>query len=261
MAGLGVLSGDPLVRPVQGKRMAGLGVLSGDPLLRPVRGRNPFEEALERIVQAIKLGMIAPGGRLPPERELSEHLGVSRVTLRAAIRALQQTGYVESRRGRAGGSFVVWQPQPPIDDVRTLAVGMGERLEDVLRFRLVLESGATALAAGQPLNADQRALLVRRLAEASAAPLAGYRAADARLHLAIAELAGSPSLAAAVADVQLELSDLIGAIPLLKAAVEHSQEQHERIVTAVLAGAADEARDAMVDHVTATSTLLTGFLG
>jgi DNA-binding FadR family transcriptional regulator len=95
--------------PAQGEVGTGLvlGDRAYDALLRPVRAGNAFEETLERLLTAIKLGIVAPGARLPPERDLAERLSVSRVTLREAIRALQQSGYVESRRGRYGGTVVV----------------------------------------------------------------------------------------------------------------------------------------------------------
>src|SRR3954454_14502521 len=79
------------------------------PVWRPVRGGNAFEITVARLAQAIRLGLVAPGDRLPPERDLAERLRVSRVTLRQAIGALREAGYLESRRGRAGGTFVVYQ--------------------------------------------------------------------------------------------------------------------------------------------------------
>ena len=75
-------------------------------VFRPVRAGNPFEETVERLLQAIKLGVVGPGERLPAERDLAARLNVSRVTLREAIKALTDAGYVESRRGRYGGTFV-----------------------------------------------------------------------------------------------------------------------------------------------------------
>lgn len=81
-------------------------VNAGEALFRPVRAGNAFEETVERLLQAIRLGVVGAGERLPSERELAERLGVSRVTLREAIRALSDAGYVESRRGRYGGTFV-----------------------------------------------------------------------------------------------------------------------------------------------------------
>jgi DNA-binding GntR family transcriptional regulator len=77
------------------------------PVWRPVRGGNAFEITVARLAQAIKLGLVREGERLPPERELAERLQVSRVTLHEAIRALREAGYLESRRGRTGGTFVL----------------------------------------------------------------------------------------------------------------------------------------------------------
>lgn len=235
---------------------------SAEAILRPIRGGNPFEESVERIVQAIKLGVIPRGERLPPERELAVQLGVSRVTLRAAIRALQQTGYIESRRGRTGGSFVVWDPADgTAEDVLQIAQGMGESLLDALIFRSVLEPGAAALAAQRaPLSGDEAAGLQLRLRETVESAAPAYRLADSRLHLMIAELSGSSSLVAAIADVQLLISDVLHAIPLLHPAVQHSDEQHAAIVGAILDVRVDDARHAMEAHVDATAALLRGFL-
>src|SRR5882757_907335 len=77
------------------------------PVWRPVRGGNAFEITVSRLAQAIRLGIVQVGERLPPERELAEQLRVSRVTLREAIRALREAGYLQSRRGRTGGTFVL----------------------------------------------------------------------------------------------------------------------------------------------------------
>jgi DNA-binding FadR family transcriptional regulator len=233
-----------------------------DAIMREVRGVNPFEETVERIVQAIKLGLISPGDRLPPERELSVRLGVSRVTLRSAIRALQQAGYIESRRGRTGGSFVTHAlPSAQLGNAQEIAQKMGDSLTDVLLFREVLEPGAAELAARRgDLTELQKDTLMGCLREAGEASAENYRLTDSRLHMYIAELSGSQRLVDAIADVQLMLSDVLAAIPLLEGAIAHSNDQHVAIVKAILGGQADEARKAMDSHVNATSLLLKGFL-
>ena len=82
-------------------------------VLRPVRQGNAFEETVERLLTVIKLGLVAPGERFPPERELAAQLGISRLTLREAISELNQAGYVESRRGRLGGTFITYTRPAP----------------------------------------------------------------------------------------------------------------------------------------------------
>src|SRR5580704_5014377 len=97
-------------------------------ILRPVRQGNAFEETVERLLTVIKLGLIGPGERFPAERELAAQLGISRLTLRDAIRELQQAGYVESRRGRLGGTFITYsRPEPSVGDLRRLAHDHGEK--------------------------------------------------------------------------------------------------------------------------------------
>jgi DNA-binding FadR family transcriptional regulator len=259
------------------------------PLWRPVRGGNAFEITVARLAQAIKLGLVRSGERLPAERDLASRLQVSRVTLREAIRALREAGYLESRRGRLGGTFVLpgasasasapGQGRPartrtgpgqrrPIAAVAVtpkaaaieMARSMGETLHDALDFRVVLEPGAAALAAGRTLSAPDRQQLVAYLAASRDRSPKTRRVADSRLHLAIAAAGGSPSLVAAIADVQLTLDQLLAAIPVLRRNLDHSDAQHTRIVEAILAGDAPTAKAVMEEHCHATAELLRGLL-
>jgi DNA-binding FadR family transcriptional regulator len=230
-------------------------------VFRPVQDRNVFEVTVERLAQGIRLGVLPAGDRLPAERDLAERLGVSRVTLREAIKALREAGFVESRRGRAGGTFVVYDPAGTEDDPVALARSMGADLQDALDFRRVVEGGASGLAATRTLAASDRAYLRQRLDQATASTEdPDRRLADSRLHLAIAGLSGCQTLAQAVADVQLRLDHLLAAIPVLRRNIAHSDAQHAAVVDAVLAGNPDGAREAMEEHVDATSALLRGFL-
>ncbi|MEU4578027.1 FadR/GntR family transcriptional regulator [Nonomuraea sp. ATR24] len=231
-------------------------------VLRPVRAGNAFEETVERLLQAIKLGVVAPGEKLPPERELAVRLGISRVTLREAIRALQEAGYLDVRRGRYGGAFVTYVPPRPADgDLRRVVADMGTAdLTDALTFRMAVECGAAQVLAGTPLTADRRAVLERRLADLNAASLEDYRRLDTAFHLSIAELTGSPLLAAACADARLRVSDLLNAIPMLQVNLDHAATQHRAIVAAVVAGDPDAARRAVAEHLEGTAALLRAFL-
>jgi DNA-binding FadR family transcriptional regulator len=232
-----------------------------DALFRPVRAGNAFEETVERLLQTIRLGVVGPGERLPAEREMAARLNVSRVTLREAIRALQQAGYVESHRGRYGGTFVTHTlPRPSRRNLRQVAQEMGGTLEDALTIRYVLEVGAAEAAALRTLTDADRGNLQHRLKEATDAGLGDFRRHDSRLHLAIAEAVSSPSLLSAVAEARDRLNELLNVIPLLERNIEHSREQHAEIVAAILAGDADGARRAMADHLSATGSLLRGFL-
>ncbi|MEO3754613.1 FCD domain-containing protein [Streptomyces sp. B6B3] len=240
-------------------------------VLRPVRAGNGFEEALEQILQVLRLGLVPTGGRLPAERELAERLGISRVTLREVLRVLQDEGLVESRRGRYGGTFVRGAPggterASVREDARPgagLGTGLGPpvSVEDTLRLREVLDVGAAGLCAADGAAGSGARRLRDALAATYEAPLAEYRRADTLLHLTLAELSGSPSLAAQYVAVRARLNDLLDRIPLLVRNLAHSQEQHAELVAAVLAGEPERARVAMREHCDGTAALLRGFLG
>jgi DNA-binding FadR family transcriptional regulator len=247
-------------------------------VLRPVRKGNPFEETVERLLTAIKLGLIAEGERFPPERDLAAQLGIGRTNLREALRELQQAGYVSCRRGRYGGTFVTYTPPAPDQgELRRLATEDGDNLTDALTFRLAVESGAAeALAesvrAGGLLlgradgngpgldGAGPRAVLLARLGEVNAARPQDYRRLDTLFHLTIAELTGSSLLLAACTDARMRLNDLLNAIPVLQRNINHTAGQHAAIVTAILAGDPARARKAVAEHLAGTAALLRGFL-
>jgi DNA-binding FadR family transcriptional regulator len=234
-------------------------------VLRPVREGNAFEETVERLLTAIKLGIVAPGERFPAERELAAQLGISRLTLREAIRELHGAGYVCSRRGRAGGTFVTYQrPAPDRAELKRLAAQDGDKLTDALTFRLAVETGAAdALATqfGRSTDTSVRSTLLARLADVNGARPQDYRRLDTLFHLSIAELAGSSLLTAACADARMRLNDLLNAIPVLQRNIEHTARQHEAIVAGILAGDALAARTAVAEHLEGTGALLRGFLG
>jgi DNA-binding FadR family transcriptional regulator len=238
-------------------------------VLRPVRQGNAFEETVERLLTVIKLGLVAPGERFPPERELAAQLGISRLTLREAISELHEAGYVESRRGRLGGTFITYtRPAPSVGDLRRLALEHGAKLTDALTFRFAVETGAADMLAQQfgpacgkdEQREEQRAQLLARLTDVNGANPGDYRRLDTMFHLTIAELTGSVLLSAACADARLRLNDLLNAIPVLKPNIMHATAQHAAIVDAILAGDPDGARNAVAEHLAATGALLRGFL-
>ncbi|WP_030907533.1 FadR/GntR family transcriptional regulator [Streptomyces sp. NRRL F-5126] len=233
------------------------------PVLRPVHAGNGFEEALEQILQVLRLGLVGPGERLPAERMLAERLRISRVVLREVLKVLADQGLVTSRRGRYGGTFVLPRPAAgaPGSGRAELRRRMADTdLDDVLRFREVLEVGAAGLCA-QRGPADGGAERLRAALTATGdAPPAEYRRHDTLLHLTLAELSGSATLRAQYASVRARVNDLLDCVPLLVRNLEHSQRQHTALVEAVLQGDADAARETMREHCSGTAALLRGFL-
>lgn len=239
-------------------------VLSASLLLRPSTTANAFEETVHRLVQSLRLGLVEPGDRLPAERELASMLQVSRDTVRDAIAALTGSGYLVARRGRYGGTFVVDPLPAPSGAGGPSPLGpepTAEALADTLALRSVLEVGTARRLATADLTAEDRDRLYRACEDCARSAPEGYRIADAHLHLLMGELVGAPSLLPALADVRLRVNGYLDRIPLLGPNLDHSTEQHERIVDAVLRGRPDEAAAAMAEHLEGTEKLLRGFLG
>ncbi len=232
--------------------------LVSDALLRPVRPGNAFEDTVGRLLQTIRLGVIAPGESLPPERELAARLQVSRDTVREAIKSLAEAGYLVSRRGRYGGTFLADElPTPGTEGAQAITRA---ELDDALVLREILEVGAARMAATRTLTAVERELLWSRMADVRGADPSDYRRLDSRLHLAIAELVGAPSLVPLVAENRMRVNQLLDRIPLLSRNIAHSDEQHEAIVIAILAGDPDAVEVAMRAHIAGSASLLHGFL-
>ena len=232
-------------------------------VLRPVRGHHAFEACVEQLATAMRLGVYPLGTVLPPERELAERLEVSRATLREAIAALRAAGFVETKRGRGGGTVVTMKPRGPSSRASgtTTAAQRADWL-DALDFRRIVEPGAAAQAAGAPLDEGARARLeAAHAAVARATSRARHRQADSRFHLTVASLSGSGRTVAAVTSVQASLHEMLSAIPVLQTNIAHSDRQHERILQAVLGGRPEQARRVMEEHCDDTAALLRGLLG
>jgi len=124
-----------------------------DVVFAPVRSYTAFEETVDRLGTAIKLGLLAPGSQLPAERELCARLGISRSTLREALTALSQSGHVFTTRGRSGGTFVC-DPHPPAIPASALMLA---RWRETCDQRMAVELGVAVLAAerAEPANLDQ----------------------------------------------------------------------------------------------------------
>ena len=78
----------------------------------PLSDIAAFPKTIQRLDAVIRFGAFARGEQLPPKRELAVKLGVSRVNLREAIAALRESGMVQTRRGRGGGTTVTYAGRP-----------------------------------------------------------------------------------------------------------------------------------------------------
>jgi GntR family transcriptional repressor for pyruvate dehydrogenase complex len=223
----------------------------------PVRTASTFEETVERLGSAIRIGLLAPGDKLPPERELAGRLAISRSTLRQALTALVQSGHLVSLRGRSGGTFVA--EQPPLTEHADEP--LDQSAWAVLEYRVAIELGATQLAAerGAEAEFDRLEEMAERMAEA-VENFEEYRRADVRFHIGLAEAAQSPRLVSAMTDVQAQMSDLIALIAHPPEVLTRSNEQHGWLIAALRKGDAAAALRQMREHAEGTEHILAGLL-
>ncbi len=217
----------------------------------PLARRTYTADAIRTIKDMILDGRLAPGQRLPAERALCEALGVSRPTVREAIRSLQAMNIVESRHG--AGTFVsslsTEELLRPLQFAMSLAEG---GLEHLFEVRLLLEPGAAALAA-ERATPDQIAGLrdcARRAEQEAAVDADAMVRLDAELHERIVEASGNPLLQhlwSATKALGVESRRYTVRLPEVP---PHTVTEHVAIAEAVAGGDAAAARAAMEAHIT-----------
>ncbi len=226
-------------------------------IFAPVHSQTAFEEAVDRLGNAIKLGLLPPGTRLPAERELCSRLGIARSTLRQALVALGQSGHLHATRGRGGGTFVA-DPQPPAQPPSVELIAQWRQLCDE---RMAVEVGIAVLAAERAdapgLDAlDSLAGAIDGMLE----DFTAYRQADIRLHVGLAEATNSPRLVTAMTETQGAMSGLISLIAHPPEVLHVSNMSHRRLLAAVRARDVGAAAREMAEHVRGTEHVLAGLL-
>ncbi len=159
----------------------------------PVRGMTLSAQVAEQVVSLITSGAWPVGTRIPPENTLVDHLGVSRNTVREALRSLVHTGMLEARPG--DGTYVRTPSELEAPLVRR---ARRARLEEAVEVRTLLEQQAARLAAMRRTEADVRRLraaLDRQRKASEAGDRAAYAMADAELHRAVVDCARNEFLA------------------------------------------------------------------
>jgi DNA-binding FadR family transcriptional regulator len=226
-------------------------------VFEPVAPPTTFEETVERLGNAIKLGLLAPGSRLPPERELAAQLGISRSTLRQALVTLVQSGHLTALRGRAGGTFVA--ETPPLASAKAPRPA-AQKMRAVLDYRVAVEVGAAVLASERAgtRDLDRMRSCVEKMSEVSRFDT--YRRADIRFHIAMAEAAGSPRLVAAMTEVQGAMSELIALIAHPEEVLARSNAQHDRLVKLLERGDTTRAVKLVREHIEGTEHIIFGLM-
>jgi DNA-binding FadR family transcriptional regulator len=227
------------------------------PLLAPLTLRTAGERIAERFVTAIALGEFVPGQQLPSERDLALTLEVSRTTVREALQRLQAAGYVTTKRGRGGGTFVQSVQGAENEEIirRTLLPAWAE-LSEVLDFRQLIEQQIARTAAERRDDHDIDMIRAAVAAYGEAPDREASRLADSAVHHAIAEAAHNARLADLSLRIRREVSFGFDAEPYSAEARHRAIHQHPELAEAVIAGDAATAARVAAQHFSLTEDLL-----
>lgn len=207
-----------------------------------IERRSLVEQAADALRARIANGDWPVGGRIPPEAELSRQLGVSRNTLREAVRCLAHAGMLEVRQG--DGTYV----RAAADGSETLRRIARASLRDRIEVRCALEEVAARLAAGRRSQADLTALTQAREAcqrLQNRRPLEDYVTSDFAFHHRIVTAAGNPALEELYLYFSAAIRDSIRTSTGDADLPEPSEEQHAAVLDAVARGDGDGAARAV----------------
>ena len=221
------------------------------------------DEAIERIRALIRSGSLPPGSRLPPEQKLAEQLGLSRNSMREAVKALQLVRVLDSRPG--DGTYVTsLAPQLLLEGLgAAIDLLQDDTLLEVMQIRLMLEPAATAAAALR-ITGEQLAhlsTLLRRMRETSndAETMVQY---DIEYHSAIVAANGNASLTSVLDGLSGRTARARVWRHLIEAdAAANTFSEHQAIYDALAAGDPELARAAALMHVNTSAKWLQQVVG
>ena len=217
------------------------------------------EAVLRRIEADLARGELRVGGRLPPERTLAEQLGVSRASVREAIRVLEAMGVVRSSVGSGpdAGTVVVGDPAAPLSAVLRLHLGTRALpLHDLVEARVLLESWAVGAAAGAPAAAGADLARAEELLTAmddEALPPERFHSLDAEFHVALAAAAGNVLVTAVMVALREAVHGYVMAavpgLPDWPGTAHRLRGEHRDLVRAVREGQVERAVGAVRAHI------------
>jgi GntR family transcriptional regulator, transcriptional repressor for pyruvate dehydrogenase complex len=222
--------------------------------------RDPLHEQIaDKIQDMVASQRIRPGERLPNERDLARMLGVSRPTIREAMRLMVHRGLVTRKPGE--GTIVIPLGTEPVSESLERYFWVKEcSHEHLMQVREMLEPDAAGLAAGRASLADVRTLWVK-LEALDSAFLAGdpkgLAQADSEFHIAVAEISGNPLLAAIIAGID-HLVRRWNEITSAEILDEDAEKSHLPILWAIERGDAARAREAAAAHIALSRQVFRG---
>lgn len=219
-----------------------------------IKRRRINEAVSHQIRQAIFNGLLEPGHKLPPERELAKRFQTSRVALREALRALEKEGMITIKRGFGGGAFVAdfdGALRALTDSLHTVVKLGDARSAYLTEVRTVLEPQIARLATmrATPANLSEiESLVLAQEKELRVGELS--RKLDMEFHRRLADAAHNPVLNIVVNAVNESLREAISRSNLTRNMRTRVVSFHRRILEAVRSRDAALAQSIMAEHVT-----------
>lgn len=211
-----------------------------------------FEQVAEQLRELIATGVLAPGQRLPTEATMAEQFGVSRATVREALRLLSAQNLVRTAKGVGGGSYVNVPTVAHVSRLLSSNLNLMRTelsLDALLEARELLEVPAARLAAQRRSPEDVRALLAAIPEEPLRLPVERQFEHNRDFHFRLVQASGNPLLSIAAEPVFVVLQTHQGRRSMPRSALRAINEEHREIAAALEAGDADAAEDAMRRHL------------
>jgi GntR family transcriptional regulator, transcriptional repressor for pyruvate dehydrogenase complex len=204
---------------------------------------------VDQLRRAIHNGSYVPGDKFPPERELCKQLGVSRASVREAIRVLEGEGYVETKRGASGGLVVLDRAQTEERLAEVIRVKLPE-IEQAIDFRLAVECRAARLAAVRRTESDLATLREAIATMDASRETRRFRAADSAFHQGLARAARNDWMERSIGDARAFLWMTVDKVA--DNVFRTAQLHHGQILTAIENGDPDAAERHVAAHIELT---------
>jgi GntR family transcriptional repressor for pyruvate dehydrogenase complex len=217
-----------------------------------------YELVLSRVEADLAAGRLRLGGRLPGERTLAEQLGISRPSVREAIRVLEAMGVVRTATGSGpdAGAVIVAEPASPLTSLLRLHLATNHLpMGDIVQTRVLLESWAAREAASRRPREDELATAQELLETMDGPDLTPgrFHLLDAEFHVALSALAGNVLIAAVMSSLRSAIHGyVLAAVPNLpnwEATAVRLRAEHGFILAAIQAGRPEQASALIVDHI------------
>ena len=206
--------------------------------------RKAYEQVADQLRELITSGVLTPGERLPSESELARELGVSRATVREALRVLAAQNLLRTAKGAGGGSYVTLPTVDHISEFMRSSIGLltdarDLTLEELIEARELLEVPAARLAARRRSDADVELLRSAIPPEPLALDARDQFSYNKEFHSTVIGCCGNTLLSLAAQPVFSALQTSLARSTLGRRFHREINAHHRRIAEAIAAG--DEA--------------------